>query len=412
MKKAVQYGAGNIGRGFIGQLFHQSGYEVVFIDVNTDMVNLLNEDRAYPVEIMSETGHREIIISNVRAVNGVEQENVAEEIADADIMATAVGVNVLQRIAGPIAAGLKKRWAAGNMKPLNIIICENLLDANHYLEGLLKKEMTGEEAGLFDETVGLVEASIGRMVPVMTPEMQKGNILRICVEEYCELPVDREAFKGEIPEIVNMVPFSPFDFYIRRKLFIHNMGHAITAYLGYQGKYRYIWEAVNNPTIRLIALKSMRESALALSSEYAIPLEKIMEHVEDLLHRFGNRHLGDTIERVGKDPIRKLSQNDRLVGSANLCIKHGILPVYISVGIAAALFYAAGGDEAAQKLQASIAEQGVGAVLSKQCGISSETLLGRIVLEFYDMIENGASLDAICTKAEQMKKEIKTFDIT
>ncbi|HPP75292.1 MAG TPA: mannitol-1-phosphate 5-dehydrogenase, partial [Armatimonadota bacterium] len=53
MKKAVQFGAGNIGRGFIGQLFHESGYEVVFVDVVPDVVRLLNEQRCYTLRIAS-----------------------------------------------------------------------------------------------------------------------------------------------------------------------------------------------------------------------------------------------------------------------------------------------------------------------------------------------------------------------
>lgn len=71
------------------------------------------------------------------------------------------------------------RWKVEDFKSLNINICENLLDANHYLEKLIKSELTEVEKVLFDKYVGLVEASIGRMVPVMTPEMQEGNILKV-----------------------------------------------------------------------------------------------------------------------------------------------------------------------------------------------------------------------------------------
>lgn len=378
MKKAVMYGAGNIGRGFIGQLFSQSGYEVVFIDVNSQVVDKLNTDRCYPIKFVSDKGSHEVIIDNVRAVNGLDIESVAREISEADIMATAIGVNVLPRIAAPIAKGLSTRWENKNMKPLNIIICENLMDANHFLKNLVKNELVDTEKVFVDELVGFVEASIGRMVPVMTSEMQEGNILRICVEEYGELPVDKDGFKGEIPDIKNMVPFSPFEYYIQRKLFIHNLGHAITAYLGYQKGYHYIWEAIGDESIHIISRAAMMESAQALSKEHGVELKKVEEHVEDLISRFGNTQLGDTVERVGRDLTRKLAPNDRIVGAMNMCVKHNIEPENICIGAAAALRFK---DPAAGLVSEILEVGGVETVLDKVCGLKKGSKQWNCIME-------------------------------
>lgn len=396
MKKAVMYGAGNIGRGFIGQLFSESGYEVVFIDVNTELVDRLNLDRRYPVEILTGAESREVIVANVRAVNGMDQEKVAEEIAAADIMATAVGVNVLPRIVKPIADGLKKRWNNNNAGPLNILICENLLEADRYLAGLIKQELDDVQKSRFDETVGLVEASIGRMVPVMTPQMQQGNILRVCVEEYCELPVDRDGFKGAIPQIKHMQPSSPFAFYIKRKLFIHNMGHALTAYLGKLGGYNYIWEAIGDRFIRPVVLKAMQNSAGALSEEYGMPADIVLEHVDDLIRRFGNRQLGDTVSRVGNDTKRKLSPNDRLVGAARLCMSHGIVPVNVCLGIAAAMKFDQ--DPNISEVAKMVRTEGPEAVLKKICGLQENDSIMDTVLEFYRQLESGMGINAFYLK--------------
>ncbi len=339
MKKAVQYGAGNIGRGFIGQLFSQSGYEVVFIDVDARIVDALNTDGKYPVKVVSDKGNHEITVENVRAVNGTDVMTAAREISDADIMATAVGVNILPGIAPIIAAGLKLRWKNGNRNPFNIIICENLIGADRLLAELIGRELDEGEKDLLAELTGFVEASVGRMVPVMTKEMQEGNILRICVEEYDQLPVNREGFIGEIPPVKNMIPYSPFQFYIHRKLFIHNMGHALAAYLGTMKGCRYIWEAMEDERIRSIVAGAMNESAKALSLEHGIDPAILQEHVADLIERFGNRQLGDTVERVGRDLRRKLSAHDRLVGAAGMCKRHGITPSNIYIGIAAALHF-------------------------------------------------------------------------
>lgn len=337
--KAVMYGAGNIGRGFIGQLLSLSGYSVSFVDVNKTVISALNEKGEYPVDILYGDRSEEQIVKNVYGVDGNDINAVAEAIAEADVMATAVGVNVLKFIAAPIAAGLKKRWECEDKKPLNIIICENLIGADMYLKGLISENLNDEEKKKLDEKVGFVEASIGRMVPVQTPEMQNGNPLRVCVERYNKLPLDSAAVKGERPEIKNAVWFTPFQYYIERKLFIHNMGHAMTAYLGRLCGYEYIWQAIENPYIELLVSKAMTQSALALSARHGVKPAEVYDHVLDLLQRFRNRQLGDTVQRVGNDLKRKLAKNDRLVGALNMCREQDVSCDYIKIGIAAALSF-------------------------------------------------------------------------
>jgi mannitol-1-phosphate 5-dehydrogenase len=392
MKKSVIYGAGNIGRGFIGQLFSESGYEVVFIDINQELVDRLNADGKYPIRILSHNGSREIIINNVRAVNGNNQEKAALEIADADIMATSAGVNALPKITATIAEGLKKRWKNGNMKPLNIIICENLIDANKYLAQLIEKELNPKEKEFFRSYTGLVEASVGRMVPVMTEEMLQGNITRVCVEEYNELPVDKDGFRGPIPEIKNIFPFNPFDFFIQRKLYIHNMGHALTAYLGNLKGYTYIWEAIDDPLIRQAVIKAMQESALALSNEHEVPLDDILLHIDDLLHRFSNKLLGDTISRVGRDVKRKLSPGDRLSGTAKLCLKHGIFPTVICLGIAAAMNFNPGTELIISGGKNKMSPE---RILTEICQLNKDDELWDTILDYFNQIKNKTDIDLL-----------------
>lgn len=403
MKKAVMYGAGNIGRGFIGYLFRKSGYEVVFIDINPVVIDKLNSEHNYPVRIVSEGRYHEETVDGVRAVSAADVKAVAGEIASADIMATAVGVNVLPKIARPVAKGLIKRWEQGNFTPLNIIICENLIDANKYLEKLIKQELSSSQAEYFDKYVGLVEASIGRMVPVMTDKMQEGNPLRVWVEPYSELPVDKDGFKGDIPEICSMIPFSPFDFYIQRKLYMHNMAHATAAYLGFIENREYIWESVKNPVIKLIALRALHESAAAMASEHGVPMKGLLDHCEDLIYRFSNKLLGDTVERVGKDPVRKLSPNDRLTGAAGLCIKKGINPVFISIGIAAGFIFSPESDEAALKVQQFVDKNGIEKAVEEFCGFKSTDAITGLIIGFFSMFSKGESLEKILEEAETEK---------
>lgn len=389
MKKAVMYGAGNIGRGFIGQLFSLSGYETVFIDINETVVNRLNADRAYPLYIAENGEYRKTVVENVRAVNGKDVAAVAEEIASADVMATAVGVNVLKFIAAPVAAGIDRRAQLG-AAPLNIIICENLIGADAYLRDLISAALPVPAREYFDENVGLAEASIGRMVPATPDELAKENPLTVCVEPFCTLPVDKAAFKGDIPVIRNLYPYAPFELFIQRKLFMHNMSHALTAYLGSLYGLTYIWEAIGNETIRSCAAAALDESVRALAAEHGADPAPLREHAADLLRRYTNRLLGDTIARVGRDTQRKLSANDRLVGALNLCRKHGIQTTYIPLAIAAALRFAPEGDDSSAAVASFAREHGVPAALERFCGLTDERDVS-LICRYYEKLEDIAS---------------------
>ena len=394
--KAVMYGGGNIGRGFIGALLSQSGYEVTFIDVAEPVVKALQENRTYPVRYVTTEGYEDVWVQNVTAVNGNDAEAASDAIANCDIMATAVGARILKFIVPNIVAGLKKRWAMGK-GPLNIIICENLMDANKVLEGMLKDQLTAEEQKLFDETVGLVEASIGRMVPVQTEEMKAGEPMRVCVERYGFLPVDKAAFKGEVPAITNMVPFEPFDFYIKRKLYVHNMGHATCAYLGDLKGLAYIYESIAVPETRILVQNAMLESAMALSKKYGAPLGDLQMHITDLLGRFTNAALGDTCQRVGGDPARKLGADDRLIGSSLLAMEQGITPAYITVGAAAGLHRYLNENEMAQTAENALK------VLEEVSKLTADHALTKLILDRYADIVNGATIAELCVKADNIK---------
>ena len=390
------YGGGNIGRGFIGATLSQSGYEVTFIDVAEPVIQALQEKHCYPVRYVSGEGYEDVLIENVTAVSGNDQEAASEAIANCDIMATAVGARILKFIIPNIVAGLRKRWARTDA-PLNIIICENLNDANKILEGMLKEHLSEEEKTLFDARVGLVEASIGRMVPVQTEEMKDGDPMRVCVERYGFLPVDQAAIKGEVPEIQNLVPYEPFDFYIKRKLFIHNMGHATCAYLGgYVGR-KYIYQAIDDPEILSIVENAMLESAMALSQKYGVELEPLMLHITDLLGRFRNAALKDTCKRVGGDPTRKLGAADRLIGSSLLCMEMGVTPAYIAVGAAGAVYRYLNETGTEQSYEA--AKQ----VLRDVSGLSDSHGLTELILQMYGLYLEGETTAMMRRYAQKIK---------
>ncbi len=389
---AVIYGGGNIGRGFVGALLSGAGYHVTFVDVSESVVNALHSEGNYPVRIVDSDGYEDIEISNVDAVNGRDANAVAELISQADIMATAVGVGALKFIIPNIVTGIRKRFSVTD-KPLDIIICENLMDANKIIEGMIKEHLTEEEQLLFDKRIGLVEASIGRMVPVQTKDMQDGNPLRVCVERYGALPVDKDAFKGAIPHCEQLVPASPFDFYIKRKLFLHNMGHALCAYMGLYAGAEYIYESIDDPNIYIIVKNAMLESVEALCTAYGKEFGPLLHHADDLLFRFTNRALADTCARVGQDIPRKLSPEDRLIGAMKLCLEHGIFPAYMAIGAAGAVHRHLGKEQGL--IQAA-------KTLKELSHLEENDSITRIILDMYDLFLVQAAPERIRKTAEQL----------
>jgi len=326
-KKMVQFGAGNIGRSFIGQLFSRSGYEVVFVDINKELVKELNKKRVYKLVIKrNELPDEIILIENVRAVDGYDKRAVVREIVDTDILATAVGKYALPQIVPVIAQGLQLRYKKRGKNPLDIIIAENFRNVAGYLRKELKSHLSREYP--FEELVGLIESSIGKMVPLMKEEDKKKDLLWIFAEPYNTLIVDKKGFKNLLPPIRDLWAVENIKAYVDRKLFIHNLGHSASAYLGYQydSEITFIYEALEVPEIYKIVRECMKQSAVALNRAYPkdLALPDLLNHIDDLLFRFQNKLLRDTIFRVGRDLYRKLGKNERLIGPMLLAQRHGV----------------------------------------------------------------------------------------
>ena len=386
MKEAIIFGAGNIGRGFIGQLFSESGYLVTFVDVDQPLLDALNRRGAYTIRLVTNERNDEVTVGPVRALHAGDREAVAEAVARAEIGATVVGAAVLKHIAPAIAGGIARRKQAGVTAPFNVIVCENLKGAAATLRDLTQAALPAADHAFMAGHIGFVDTVIARMVPPLTPELRAQDPSLILVEPYGELPVDRAGFVGDPPAIVGMIPHAPFAFFTERKLYIHNAGHAVLAYLGYQACHEYGYEALADDEIYPQVRGAMEESALALTRKYHPPAGAPAANIEDLLARFANRVLGDTILRLGRDPIRKLAPSDRLVGVARNALAQGVTPTHLVTGIAAALCFNHPDDPIAQELQARLRATDVARVLAEVCEIRpGEPLFNMIVPCYWAM---------------------------
>lgn len=386
-KEAVIFGAGNIGRGFIGQLFCDSGYHVTFVDIDQDLISALNARGHYRLEAVFNETVDSADIGPVKAVLGTDVDAVATALAGATIGATAVGAGALKYIAGPMAAGIAAR-AERRAPPLNMIICENLKGAAAITRKLVSEHLPPEATAYFHDSVGFVDTVIGRMVPMPTPEMREKDPTLIRVEPYKELPVDRTAFVDEVPEIVAMSAEDNFALFTARKLYIHNCGHALLAYTGYLRGYEFGCEALEDKEVRQFLLAGLQESLGGVVQSYGADPVWLQDHVNDLVRRFANKALGDTVFRLGRDPLRKLAAGDRLSAPALLANETGTLPRHLAWGIAAALHFDPVDDPAATQLQAMIRETGPANALQTVSGIDADSALGQTIVAAYDRISH------------------------
>jgi len=319
----VIFGAGKIGRSFIGQLFGCNGYEVVFIDVDPVVIAGLNEKGSYRVIIKGDTD-QEIIVPNISAISALDKEAVIETVSKAGILAVSVGKNVLGRIIPVIAAGLEKRNATDPGTPLDIILAENMRSAAEFVKSILIKHLPVSFP--LNKLVGLVETSIGKMVPILPQAELEKDPLVVFAEAYNSLILDEKGFKNPIPDVKGLAPKSNIKAWVDRKAFVHNLGHATAAYFGYSKHPEavYMYEVLEDAEVLSFTQKVMLQSAEILLAVYPedFTIEALKAHIDDLIHRFRNKALKDTIFRVGMDLPRKLGSDDRFMGSIHLGMQY------------------------------------------------------------------------------------------
>jgi mannitol-1-phosphate 5-dehydrogenase len=401
--ESIIFGAGNIGRGFIGQLFSESGLPVTFVDVDQPLIDALNARGSYTVRLVDNAGAVDVAVGPVQALPAGDVAAVAAAVARAEIAATAVGVRALPHIAPLVAAGVAGRARQGITAPLNIILCENLKDAAAAFHAMVAEHLPLDMHGFLHAHVGFVDTVIGRMVPPLTPEMRAADPSLIVVEPYKELPVDRRGLVGPVPEIVGLEACDYFPAYTARKLYIHNCGHAVLAYLGYIQGHEYGYQALEDPLVRRVFDAAMAESRAGIVAAHAarhfplLPPQQaaaaeaawLDEHIVDLTRRFANRALGDTVLRLGRDPARKLSPTDRLIGATRLVEQAGITPEALAWAIAAGYSFDDERDPLALALQQRIAGEGLDAVMADVSEIDPGEPLATLVRERYHALRRG-----------------------
>jgi len=382
-RSVVMFGAGCVGRGFLGQLLSESGYALTFVEIDEPLIDALNARRSYTLRLVENDWREDLTIPVGRTLYSRADETLVTALAETSLVTTAVGVRSLPDIAPITAAGIVRRAEREVAIPLNVLICENMQDASATFRSMVLAHVPAALHAYTDTHIGFVDVVIGRTIPKPTPEMRALDCSLIVADAYKKLPVNRPRFVGPLPEIVGLLPTDNFTAYIERKLYLHNCGHAILGYLGYRRGHVLSWQALEDPVIYAVLERAFAEVRTGFMSVYDMDAVELDDYIAELLKNFANRALADTVVRLARDPLRKLGPKERLVGAARLVEKAGVTPDALSLTIAAAYRFDDAGDPLAAELQRRITAEGLEVVMADVSGIQAAEALGTLVQKAY-----------------------------
>ena len=378
-RRALVFGAGKTGRGFIAHLLALSGYRIAFVEKAQELVALLRKRGKYQIHIMG-APEKDIAIGGFETLSSQEEELIADRIISASVVFVSIGGPNLPEIAPQLARGVGFAAVKERREPLNVILCENYFQPGKWLRQLVRDRLTGRGREWFDRHVGIVEALVLRSSVEPTPEMKLQEPLSLQAQDLWEMPADKGAFVGDVPQVEGLVAIENFQGALIRKLFTYNAINAVIAYPGYLKGYQLLSEAANDPELIKVARQASEESGEALCKTFGFDPQEQKRMGEAAIEKFQKREIVDPIERNAHDPLRKLGLHDRLIGPACLALESGIKPVALSQAIGAALHYDHPSDSAAQALQATIREKGVRGAIREVCEIDPEGELGKLVI--------------------------------
>jgi mannitol-1-phosphate 5-dehydrogenase len=364
MGKIVIFGAGANGRGHIGLLAWQAGHEVVFVDKDTDLVDLLKRSGHYRVELYGES-RKTVDVSGYRIYPHDQRQAIAEEISTAALVLTAVFAENLPDVSQTVALAAAACRKAGRIDPLNFIACENMMNSSSRLGGLVFGQLREENLAYAQQFFGFPDSMVGRVVPRPEPDP-----LVIVTENYTEWTARAEAFKGDKPaglDALELVPNQTAR--LERKLFIHNGSHAICGYMGYHRGHRYIHEALQDPVVSAHVRSALDELGEVVRRRHGFSAESIDAYKKEVMQRGAIPEMKDDILRVIRDPLRKLSPRERLVAPALLAGEYGLPRQWIVKGIVGVLKYQDERDEQSMALADMLRRKSLPAVLEEVCQI-------------------------------------------
>ena len=378
--KAVIIGAGRIGRGFVTELLTKNNVSLTFFDYNKDLVQEMNRNRKYTIHVLGNAS-KNSEISGYQAFSIDDDAALAKEWKSTDFIFTAVGGKNLKIVAAFIAKAFSRVYAAQAIKNINIVTCENWIEPAKELKEAILSNLSAEEQKVFKNYVGVSESVIMASGVSAPPNEVVTNSVDTWVQDFWYLPIDKSRIIGEIPKWEYFSFIDGFGDLLQQKLYTNNTSVALIAYLGYLKGHTYVADAANDPEIEEILDLAYQEINQALIKGLNIDEKSQLVFSKRAKEKYQNRDIIDVLVRIARDPIRKLSPADRLIGPAQLALKAGVKPYAISLAAAAALFFDYPEDKDAVKLKEMRLEKGIDGILKDICELKTEDELYAMIME-------------------------------
>lgn len=372
--KAVHFGAGNIGRGFIGEILHKNDFDITFVDINETLIDALNARDSYEIEY-ADDAHQRLTISGFSGLNnGKEPEAVAQAVAEADIVTTAIGPNILPYIAELIANGIKLRRENDDTRPMDIVACENMIGGTDFLNEKVSAYFDEADRIYVDQYIGFPNAAVDRIVPMQSHE----DPLFVSVEPFSEWVIDQTNVKGTQIQLEGVLYVEDLLPYIERKLFSVNTGHATTAYTGKHFGYETIDQALKDDNVLQQLQAVLAETGALLVEKWGFDQEAHAAYANKIVGRFQNSHISDAITRVARTPIRKLGYDERFIRPIREAKERGLAYDALLETVAYIFEYSDADDEQSQELQKMLADQPLDQVIQTVTGLEDTDLIAKI----------------------------------
>jgi mannitol-1-phosphate 5-dehydrogenase len=346
-------------------LLHEGGYEVVFSDVSAGLVDAINAVDSYIVHEVGDGGV-DVEVTGFRALNSAaDPQAVIDEIATADVVTTAVGPNILRFVAPLVSAGLAQR--STDLAPLQVMACENAIRATDQLRTQMQ-----EQAGDAWDDIASRGVFANTAVDRIVPGQPEGAGVDVFVEPFYEWAIEQGPFAGNLPTVPGAHFVDDLAPYIERKLFTVNTGHAATAYYGAREGIERISDVLARPEIAAAVSATLAETSAVLIAKHDFAPDELARYRETILGRFRNPGLPDTVWRVGRQPLRKLSRHERFIGPAAEAAEQGLPVDALVATIGAALAFATPDDPEAVELQRRLRETETDTLVSEVTGLESQ----------------------------------------
>lgn len=373
--KATHFGAGNIGRGFIGEILAKNGFSIEFVDINETIINALMSRKGYTIELAEES-KRQIQVANVTGINNQKNpEAVIDSVATSQIVTTAIGPNILPFIAELIAKGIQKRKANQVTEKLDVIACENMIGGSQFLFEKVKAYLTQEDLDYVNQYVGFPNAAVDRIVPIQYHD----DPLFVSVEPFSEWVVDKTQMKNPALVLSDVEYVDDLEPYIERKLFSVNTGHASVAYTGASLGYQTIDEAIADEKVLTTLENVLKETGSLLIAKWQFDPQVHQAYAQKIVARFKNPYISDAITRVARTPIRKLGYDERFIRPIRELHDRNLSYQQLLTVVGLIFNYRDEKDEQSVELQKMLQSESLEAVVRKVTQLTDETLIAEIV---------------------------------